>query len=89
MIYSKRSNLKAVLQSHTFTGASRVFYSKRINGVSRVVCKTGMLRRPYTVTGYPTLKNVLTSLKGAVPVGHDEQVLFDGEPCETYLGHEA
>ena len=89
MEYSTRTNIKAVIQSHCFTGANRLFYRKKINGVSRVVYKTGQLRRPYVVTGYKSLWQAAHGLKDAINVGLDEQVLYDGEACEDYLMKEA
>ena len=80
-----RSKFKAVIQTSHVTGVSRVFYRKSINGKLKVVLKEIRPSSSYRVTGYPCLNTVNMNLKGAVPVYRDEQVLYDGKPCEHML----
>ena len=80
-----RSKLKAVIQTSHHTGVSRVFYRKKINGKLKVVLKEVRPSSSYRVTGYRGLSVVRNVLKDATPVYRDEQVLYNGEPCEAML----
>ena len=81
-----QSKYKAVIHTHRFTGEQRVFFQKRVNGELKVVKKTHP-RGNTLVTGYRKLTNLMGGqMTGMIPVYRDEQVLWDGQPCEDQLG---
>lgn len=82
--FGGKRKYKAIIQKNLLTGEERVFFHRRINGETKVVYKNspfGMLK----VTGYTTLPLVYSNLRHAIPVYFNEQVMWDGKPCEHEL----
>ena len=77
---------KAVIQTNKVTGVCRVFYRKKINGVTRIVETSSANLFRYSVTGYHNLPNILVNLTDCMSVGVDECVMFMGENVDEILG---
>lgn len=77
---------KAVIQTNKVTGVCRVFYRKKINGVTRIVETSSANLFRYSVTGYNNLPNILINLTDCMSVGVDECVMFTGENVDEILG---
>ena len=86
MEFRKDATHKAIIQTSKHTGVNRVFYRKKIDGVTRVVeTHAGNLSR-YSVTGYQSLWYVASVLTDCTCVGVDEDVMLMGEHVEYQLG---
>lgn len=74
------SHYKAVIQTSRTNGEHRVFFLED-GVVYRKIHPDGIAKR----VGYTGLTQLAKGLKNTVTVGWDEQVLWDGVPCDHCL----